>query len=98
MPDPTHIDIDYVARLARISLTPEEKETYGHQLHDVLVYFERLGSVDVEGVEPSAHPVEPVKALRADEPGPAFSPEEALANAPAQRSQQIVVPKVVEEA
>ena len=49
------MDIDYVANLARIELSPQEKEKFQGQLGDVLKYFEKLQEVDVEGVEPTAH-------------------------------------------
>ncbi len=92
------MDIDYVARLARVALSDEEKATFAKQLGDVLGYFEKLKEVDVDGVEPSAHPYEVSNVWRADEPGPAFTVNEALANAPARRDGQVVVPKVVEDA
>ncbi|MCC5805133.1 MAG: Asp-tRNA(Asn)/Glu-tRNA(Gln) amidotransferase subunit GatC [Opitutales bacterium] len=92
------MDIDYVARLARVALSDEEKATFAKQLGDVLGYFEKLKEVDVAGVEPSAHPYEVSNVWRADEPGEAFAVDEALANAPARREGQIVVPKVVEDA
>ena len=49
------MDIDYVSNLARIELTPGEKEKFQGQLGDVLKYFEKLQEVGVEGVEPTAH-------------------------------------------
>jgi aspartyl-tRNA(Asn)/glutamyl-tRNA(Gln) amidotransferase subunit C len=91
------LDIDYVAKLARIALTPEEKAEFGGQLADVLGYFERLRDVDVEGVEPMAHAYPVANVLRADEPGPHLTPEQVAAMAPAQRENQIVVPRVVGE-
>ena len=92
-PDP---DIDYVARLARLALTPEEKAKYSRQLGDVLHHIAQLAKVDVSGVEPTAHafPVENVWA--ADVARPGLPVELALKNAPAQRDQMISVPKVVE--
>ena len=50
-----NIDIDYVAKLARIELTPAEQETYSRQLGQILEYFQKLSEIDVSGVEPSAH-------------------------------------------
>lgn len=94
----SHVDIDYVAGLARIRLTPEEKEKFSNQLEDVLEHFARLQEVDVEGIEPTAHAFPSFNIWQEDEPGKVFSPEEALRNAPTQRSNQIVVPKVVEDA
>jgi len=90
------LDIDYVARLARLELTPEEKATFAHQLADVLHHIEQLAKVDVTGVEPTAHafPVENVWA--ADAAAPGLTVDEALRNAPSRRENMISVPKVVE--
>lgn len=96
--DTSKIDIDYVAGLARITLTPEEKAEYGRQLEDILRHFASIREIDVEGIEPTAHAFPLFNIWQDDEPGPAFTPEEALRNAPARRQNQIVVPKVVEDA
>ncbi|MGJ3241914.1 MAG: Asp-tRNA(Asn)/Glu-tRNA(Gln) amidotransferase subunit GatC [Opitutales bacterium] len=98
MPETGNIDIDYVARLARIALTDEEKVRYAAQLGDVLAHFERLQAIDVSGVEPTAHTFPVVNVWQEDEPTQPFAPEEALRNAPRQRDNQIVVPKVIEDA
>ncbi|TVR51896.1 MAG: Asp-tRNA(Asn)/Glu-tRNA(Gln) amidotransferase subunit GatC [Puniceicoccaceae bacterium] len=93
----THpIDIDYVANLARIALTPGEKERFSRQLGDVLAYIEQLNEVDVSSVEPTAHAFPVVNVWREDEPRPGLPLEKVLANAPASREQMFVVPKVVE--
>lgn len=99
MSDPTaEIDIDYVANLARIALSEEEKVRYGEQLGHILEYFKRLSAVDVEGVAPSAHAFDLENVWQADVPVPGLKSEEALRNAPAQRDHQIIVPKVVDDA
>lgn len=97
MTETPHIDIDYVANLARIELTAEEKERLGHQLDDILGYFEKLNAVDVEGVEPMAH-AHAVKNVwrEGDQPGPVYSPGQVTKMAPESRDNQVVVPKVVE--
>ena len=92
----TQIDIDYVAKLARIELTDDEKTTYSRQLGQILEYFERLSKIDVSGVEPSAHAISIV--MRDDVETPAMSVADALMNAPASRENQICVPKVVDDA
>lgn len=97
MPESEHIDIDYVANLARIELTDEEKIRLGSQLDDILGYFEKLKAVDVEGVEPMAHAHPVVNVWREnDQPGPTFDPEVLIRMAPESRDNQVVVPKVVE--
>jgi aspartyl-tRNA(Asn)/glutamyl-tRNA(Gln) amidotransferase subunit C len=94
----TAIDIDYVANLARLDLTPEEKARFTTQLGDILAYFEKLNAVDVAGVEPMAHAFPVFNVLDDDVEEPGFTVAEALRNAPAQRDNQILVPKVVEDA
>ena len=97
MPEtPNSIDIDYVANLARLALSPEEKATYARQLGDVLAYIEKLKQADVTGVEPTAHAFDVHNVWAADVPTPGLSVEDALRNAPAQRDNMIAVPKVVE--
>ena len=91
------MDIDYVANLARIELTPQEKEKFQGQLGDVLKYFEKLQEVDLEGVEPTAHAFPRFNVWDEDKSTEGFSANEALSNAPQSRKDQVVVPKVVEE-
>ena len=98
MSENAHMDVDYVARLARIELSAEEKERFSGQLDRILEYFEKLNAVDVSGVEPMAHAMPLYNVWRADAAEEGFAPEEALANAPAQRDNQIIVPKVVDDA
>ncbi len=96
MAAPADLNIDHVAKLARLALTPEEKAKFAQQLGDVLHHIEQLGKVDVTGVEPTAHAF-PVYNVWADDVAqPGLPVELALKNAPAQRQDMIVVPKVVE--
>lgn len=97
MSETPHINIDYVANLARIELTGEEKAKLGSQLDDILGYFEKLNAVDVDGVEPMAHAHAVTNVWReGDESGPVYSPEVLMKMAPESRDNQVVVPKVVE--
>ena len=91
------MDIDYVANLARIELTADERLKFQGQLGDVLKYFEKLQEVNVEGVEPTAHACPRFNVWDEDIAVKGFSADEALLNAPKTRSEQVVVPKVVEE-
>jgi aspartyl-tRNA(Asn)/glutamyl-tRNA(Gln) amidotransferase subunit C len=96
MASPSDIDIDYVANLARLALTAQEKETFSRQLGDVLHYIEKLREVDVAQVEPTAHAFPVFNVWADDAPQPGLPVEVALQNAPAQRDNMIVVPIVVE--
>jgi aspartyl-tRNA(Asn)/glutamyl-tRNA(Gln) amidotransferase subunit C len=96
MSQPTELNIDHVAHLARLALTAEEKAKFSQQLGEVIHHIEQLARVDVSQVEPTAHAF-PVYNVWADDVArPGLSVEEALRNAPAQRDNMIVVPKVVE--
>ena len=91
------IDIDYVAKLARLDMTEEEKSKLGSQLDDILGYFDKLKSVDVEGVEPMAHAHRVTNVWReGDQSEETYSPEVLTNMAPDHRDNQVVVPKVVE--
>jgi len=90
------LNIDHVATLARLALTPAEQAEFTRQLGDVLAYVEQLKQVDVSGVEPSAHAFPVANVWADDVPVPGLSVEAALHNAPAQRDNLFVVPVVVE--
>ncbi len=90
------LNIDHVAKLARVALTPEEKATFAAQLGSVLHHIEQLAKVDVAGVEPSAHAFAVNNVWQDDIARPGLPVADALRNAPAQRENMVVVPKVVE--
>ena len=90
------LNIDYVANLARIALTPAEKDRFARQLGDILQYVEKLKQVDVTGVEPTAHAAPVFNVWQEDVPRAGLTREQALQNAPAQRQGMVAVPKVVE--
>jgi aspartyl-tRNA(Asn)/glutamyl-tRNA(Gln) amidotransferase subunit C len=54
MPRVTVETVDHVARLAHLSLTPEERALFARQLDEILAWAESLQAVDVSGVEPLA--------------------------------------------
>ena len=90
------LNIDHVAKLARLALTPEEKATFAQQLGNVLHHIEQLSKVDVSGVEPTAHAFAVHNVWADDVARPGLPVDQALRNAPAQREHMIAVPKVVE--
>jgi aspartyl-tRNA(Asn)/glutamyl-tRNA(Gln) amidotransferase subunit C len=90
------LNIDHVAKLARLALTAEEKAKFSQQLGDVLHHIEQLGKVDVTGIEPTAHAFPIINVWAEDVARAGLTVEAALRNAPAQRDNMIVVPKVVE--
>ena len=96
MPAPADLDIDHIAALARIALTPEEKARFSAQLGDVLAHVAQLKEVDVAGVEPTAHAFPVFNVWAEDVVQPGLAVAAALRNAPAVRDGMIAVPKVVD--
>jgi len=75
-------DVLHVARLARLELVGDEVEQMREQLSAILEAVGKVAELDLEGVEPTAHPLDLVNVLAQDEPRPSLPREEALANAP----------------
>jgi aspartyl-tRNA(Asn)/glutamyl-tRNA(Gln) amidotransferase subunit C len=96
MSESAELDVAYVAQLARLILTTEEKDLFQKQLGEILKYMAKLNEVDVSQVEAASHAVPVFDVFREDEARDWFTAEEALGNAPRQRDHLFIVPKVVE--
>ena len=90
------IDLAYVTKLARVSLTPDETKQLTGQLGDILRYMEKLNSLDTENVPPTSHVLSLKNVFREDKPREGISTEKSLANAPLKKKGFFVVPKVME--
>ena len=62
------IDIERVARIARLELTTQEKENLKKQLNDILKAFSKIDEVDVSKIDPSFHPIKIKNVMRDDNP------------------------------
>lgn len=105
----TEKDVSYVAELAHLDLTDEERLRMLKDLNSILGYIDRLNELDTSDVEPMAQVAsrygerknkdeagEFVFAMRGDEPRPSLPREEALRNAPVSDGTFFKVPKVIE--
>jgi aspartyl-tRNA(Asn)/glutamyl-tRNA(Gln) amidotransferase subunit C len=72
----------HVARLARLKLTDEEVERMSSELSAVLDHIEKIGELDLDGVEPTSHVVPVENVLREDTPRPSWPREQILELAP----------------
>jgi len=92
-----HIDVRYVAKLARLDLTEEEVSTFQSQLESIMSHVESLSEIslpdDLHLDENSL-----LGMMRDDTPQESLAPELVLQNAPDQAQSQIRVPKVVADA
>ena len=91
-----HIDIQKVAQLARLSLTPEEIAKLKPQLEGILEHVRQMDEVDLKGVEPVSHPFNITNVFRADEPTTSLGAEELLRIAPAAEKGMFRVPQIIE--
>jgi aspartyl-tRNA(Asn)/glutamyl-tRNA(Gln) amidotransferase subunit C len=91
-------DVEHVANLARLALSAEEIEQFTEQLEVILEHAEDVAALDLDGVEPTAHPLPLVNVLRPDEVRPSLDRDEVLAQAPAAEDGRFRVPRILGEA
>ncbi|GAB4531426.1 MAG: Asp-tRNA(Asn)/Glu-tRNA(Gln) amidotransferase subunit GatC [Anaerolineales bacterium] len=87
-------EVEHIAELARLALSPAEKTAYQEQLSAVLEYVARLQEVDTSSVPPTASVFTASSPLREDQMQPPLSREALLSNAPDTREGQFRVPPV----
>ena len=88
-------DVEYVANLAKLELSGEEKKRFQKELDNIIKYIDQLNELDTENVPITSHVVSLQNVLRKDEVLPSLSPDEALANAPEKKDGFFKVPKVI---
>jgi aspartyl-tRNA(Asn)/glutamyl-tRNA(Gln) amidotransferase subunit C len=93
---PVDIDIEHVARLARLELTDEETVRLKVELGVILEHAARVGEVAAEEVPPTAYAIARANVVRDDVPEPCLPVEEALRNAPDREGDRIKVPRITE--
>lgn len=90
------IDVEHVAKLAKLKITPAERETMRRELAQMVDFAGQLEKIDTTGVEPMAHIMPVFNVLRPDVPVPSFDRDLLLENTPAKEDGYIFVPQVVE--
>jgi aspartyl-tRNA(Asn)/glutamyl-tRNA(Gln) amidotransferase subunit C len=93
---PVEIDIEHVARLARLELTDDEKARLRAQLGQILEHAAKVGEVAADDVPPTASAIARANVFREDEPEPSLPVDEALRNAPDRERDRFKVPRIVE--
>lgn len=88
--------IDYVGILAKLELSPEEKEAAKKDMAEMLDYIDQLNNLNTEGVEPMSHVFPVNNVFREDVVVNGDDREAILANAPAVKDGSFKVPKTVE--
>lgn len=86
--------VEHIAKLASLSLSPEEKETFARQLDQILTYAESIQALDTKNVEPMSH-ARTSEIFRPDEPHQSLTRENALQAAPDPADGLFRVPRVI---
>lgn len=90
------ISVEHIAKLARLSVSEEEKELFGPQLNGILSYMEKLNELDTKDVGTTSHVLSLSNVMRDDMPGNSIPREDALMNAPDHTDKFYRVPKIIE--
>lgn len=87
--------IDKLSRLAMLQFNDQERVDIKNDLQKMIGFVDKLKELDTTGVEPLLHMSPETNKLRADNPGPMLTTEEALLNAPLHDEHFFKVPKVI---
>lgn len=90
------ISADHLSRLARLSLSDDEKRLFETQLGGILDYMEKLNMLDTGDVEPTSHVLSISNVVREDVVRASLAREDALGNAPDHSDKFYRVPKIIE--
>ena len=92
----TQRDVDHIAQLARLAVSPAESADLVAKLSRIFELVDQLRQVDTRGVEPMAHPLAMVQRLRPDEVTEPDQREVVQRNAPQVAGGLYLVPRVIE--
>lgn len=87
--------ISRLEKLARLQLTPDQREHFARDLERILDMVDQLQSADVDGVEPLVYLSSADEPFREDRINGQLPTNTALANAPQHDGQFFRVPKVI---
>ena len=93
----TREEVQHIATLCRIALSPQELEQLRGQLSHILEQFQVLEELDTEQMEPTSHSVNLRTVMRGDEVEPCLDKEQVMANAPRREGDFFKVNVVLEE-
>ena len=87
--------VQKVAHLARLQLTPDEEEKFTIQLNQILDYFDQLSELEVSNVQPTTRAIDVSNVVRVDKHRPCEAREAILEGAPDRDGEFFKVPKIV---
>jgi len=90
-------EVRRIARLARLALDDATVEQFRGQLQSILDHVAMLDALGVEGVAPTAHPLDARQPLRPDDVAASLPVDDAVRSAPEALAGLFRVPKVIGE-
>ncbi|MGN0045975.1 MAG: Asp-tRNA(Asn)/Glu-tRNA(Gln) amidotransferase subunit GatC [Eggerthellaceae bacterium] len=94
----TEKDVRDIAEYVRIGLTDDEVAAMTVDLNNVIETLKPITEYDLEGVEPTFHPIGDLSnVMREDVEVPSFTQEVALSNAPKQQDGCFLIPSILGE-
>ncbi|HIT51992.1 MAG TPA: Asp-tRNA(Asn)/Glu-tRNA(Gln) amidotransferase subunit GatC [Candidatus Aveggerthella excrementigallinarum] len=92
----TEKDVRDIATYTRIALSDEELPQMTKDLNDIIESLKPITEYDLEGVEPTFHPIGSLSnVMREDVETTSFTQEEALSNAPKQQDGCFLIPAIL---
>ena len=88
-------DIEYIAKLAKLNLSEEEKECFVEQMGDIVEFANQVSNLNTEGIDAKNHILDIKNVFREDEVKESYSRDDILRNAPAREAGCIVVPNII---
>jgi len=88
-------EVEHVAKLARLEVSPDERQRLTEQMNRILLYMEKLNELDTSLVVPTSHAVELHNAFREDRVQESLPRNESLENAPEANEAEFIVPRVI---
>ena len=88
--------IEYVGILAKLELSPEDRENAKKDMAGMLDYIDKLGELDTTGVEPMSHIFPVNNVMREDVVTNGDGSRATLQNAPERNDEAFIVPKTVD--
>jgi len=89
------MDIEHVAKLARLKLTDAEKKRFSKQMGTIIKYIEKLNELDTKNVEPTAHVLGLENVFRNDIATNPLTDQDPINDSPAHSKGHYEVPKII---
>jgi len=93
----TKEQVEHIAHLARLTLSPKEKEHLPKELSQIVDYFAQISELNLEDIQPTSHAVDVENVFRENEDEVVQTEiiEKVIEAAPEKDNHFFIVPKVL---